>query len=145
MQDSLQRLVYISDRDHDVECDMTRLLASANEFNMARNIKGALWFDGNHFLQVLEGREGILEKVLQRIRQSKEHTDIDIVYHRAINTRYYQDWTMSYFGSFGYNRRVVEDFAGGSTPCLRELPYQTLVDMVAFLEDERRNNLLKSI
>lgn len=145
MEDALQRLVYISDRNHKVECDMTRLFAGANEFNMARNIKGALWFDGDHFVQVLEGSKGVLETVWSRIKESNVHTGIDIVYHHAINTRYYQDWTMSYFGSFGYNRRVAEDFAGGPVACLRELPYQTLVDMLAFMEDERRINLQKSI
>lgn len=144
-QTDLYRLIYVSDQTPEVPCDAARIADDSKVFNAKHGVTGALWFDGEHFLQLLEGGKEELNTVLQRILNSRYHQDIDIICFQKSAERIYGDWAMSYFGSHSHNREVAEQFAGGPDLCLRSLPTGTLVEMLRFLEEERQHDLSRRV
>jgi hypothetical protein len=144
-KNDLYRLMYVSDQREDAACDMGNLMEDAKLYNRKCGVTGALWYDGERFLQLLEGDKDALNQVFKRIAKSRYHQDIDVLCFSEVEDRIYRDWAMSYFGSSSHNREVAEEFAGGSDLCLRSMPTQTLVKMLSFLEAERQSDIARSV
>jgi len=138
---TLYRLLYVSDKSSDVPCDIEKITETSRAFNSQNNITGSLWFDGVHFLQLLEGSKDALNEVFQRILMSRYHENVDVICFQKTKGRIYGDWALSYFGSQSHNREVAEHFSGGADLCLRSLRSGTLIEMLSFLEQERQNQL----
>jgi len=144
-REGLYRLLYVSDYVPSAACDLGTIIEKSRAFNGKHRITGALWFDGEHFIQLLEGGKEELNAVFQRIINSPCHTDVDIICFQNSPERLYTDWVMSYLGSECHNRDVAEQFAGGPDLCLRSLPSSTLIEMLHFLEEERQGHLARSV
>lgn len=139
------RFLYVSDADLEATHDIGLIVEEARIRNARLGVTGALWFDGENFLQLLEGSKAALNEVLQHILDSSSHRNIDIILFQKTQDQIYQDWAMSYFGSESHNREVAEQFAGGPDLCLRSLPSSVLIEMLRFLEDERQRDLKRCV
>lgn len=144
-QEDTYRLLYVSDQIQDVPCDVGMIAEESRIRNARLGVTGALWFDGQHFLQLLEGSKEAINSVLHRVLNASQHKEIDIICFQKVPGRIYSDWAMSYFGSHSHNREVAEQFAGGPDLCLRSLPSSVLVEMLRFLEEERQTDLRRCV
>jgi len=137
--------MYVSHQVPDLPADVLAIADNSKEFNAGLGVTGSLWFDGENILQFLEGDVDALNTAFRRIQKSHCHTDIDIICFEKTETRIYNDWSQSYFGSQTHNRMVAEQFTGGPDMCLRSLPSSTMVDMLRFLEEERQVDLARQV
>ena len=69
--------------------------------NRAINVSGILMAIGNYFLQVLEGEEEVVDKLLAKISKDQRHKDIRILYRGAFPDRIFGQWSMGCIRSKG--------------------------------------------
>lgn len=83
--------------------DLKTLLKYARQKNERLGITGMLLYRDGFFMQALEGEEGTVDTLFERIRRDTRHRDVLRVYKEPIKVRAFPNWTM------GFNK--VEDEA----------------------------------
>lgn len=79
-----------------VSC-ISEIIKTARAFNAAHGVTGILVFDGQRFLQHLEGPEQILTDLIVRIAQDPRHIDFTLQHHGAsVGPRRFPNWSMAY-------------------------------------------------
>ena len=74
--------------------DLNDIHQTARRLNALDGITGLLVFNGTHFLQVLEGTEGALGDLLDRLRRDRRHSGLEVRDERRIEARSFPDWSM---------------------------------------------------
>ncbi len=78
--------------------NITEVLAdirkTAKEHNQAAMITGVLFFHEGQFLQVIEGEEGRLRKLMANIEKDPRHTDVDVLIDTEVKKRGFNNWNM---------------------------------------------------
>jgi hypothetical protein len=74
---------------------LTDILNVAKEKNRRKNITGALAYDGEYFVQVLEGRRDDVWEVFQSIFNDKRHVDVTLTEFREVSERLFGNWYMA--------------------------------------------------
>jgi len=64
--------------------------------NEASGVTGMLLYGNDTFLQVLEGEEADLDKVVDKIKTDSRHSKIHFLYRRQVERRQYEDWSMGF-------------------------------------------------
>jgi hypothetical protein len=72
------------------------LLMQCRRNNTAQGVTGMLLFGNGTFLQAIEGEEGVIDALLEKIWADPRHTDIRLLTRRAITAREYADWSMAF-------------------------------------------------
>lgn len=83
----------------DVAAEIMRLLKTARGRNERLGITGALLFNQNRFVQILEGDEEAVLEVMDDIKRDTRHTDIDVLPPRFVEARTFPQWSMAYIGA----------------------------------------------
>lgn len=97
MAERLFSLTYVSRAVTRFDSDaLASLLSSARATNQERELTGMLLYRGGRFLQVLEGREVTVRRMIDRIRRDPRHADMRVVAEGSIDRRVFGDWTMGY-------------------------------------------------
>ena len=101
----LSRLIWTSRRNPDEKLDMMRLIQQSVSANQQDYVTGLLWYDGQHFIQVLEGGREIVSELYLRIAQDPRHFDVRLISVEDIDVREFEEWAMglAYDGSDGAN------------------------------------------
>jgi hypothetical protein len=91
------RIVYMS-RAAEILTDLEvqDLADRAGETNKALGITGFLLFDGQRFMQAIEGEKAAVRTLMDRIRQDPRHDRIAIVADGPAVRRKFGDWSMAY-------------------------------------------------
>lgn len=93
----LYELIYTSmTPDPLTEKAVSELLTRARDRNEAHNITGLLYYDGQRFLQIIEGSKPDIETLYELIQNDDRHQDIELLHSHAINIRSFQNWSMAY-------------------------------------------------
>lgn len=104
----LHRLVYASTfnlgRVDHAPSALRRILSSSKRNNAESGITGFLIFDGDTFLQVLEGPKEDVVATFARIEADDRHRSIDILGWQPADDRSFRQWAME-----GYLRRAEQD------------------------------------
>lgn len=74
--------------------DINQLLSSSLRANDNVGITGLLLFDGDRFIQALEGPEGAVMTVMERIKKDSRHCDISYMAATDIAERQFGAWSM---------------------------------------------------
>ena len=74
--------------------DVGAILTSAKRNNGMDGISGVLLFDGERFLQVLEGPADAVAAAFERIRGDARHTDVTVVTDQMVEERDFAYWSM---------------------------------------------------
>ena len=99
-------VVYVSVADPTIgEDDVASIVDIARHNNARSALTGALIYNGNNFLQLLEGPDDAVEACLAAIRNDTRHSGMVEIRRRAIEKRDFAAWTML------YERDVGEDFS----------------------------------
>lgn len=72
------------------------ILSQARENNQAKTITGLLYYDGQRFLQIIEGFETDIEALYQSISQEDRHKDVELLHKDSIEARSFENWNMAY-------------------------------------------------
>lgn len=93
----LSHLVYVSTAAEPMnEQDLSALLETSREMNSRSDITGMLLYKNGRFIQLLEGHEGEVKKVFDRIRRDERHFDVELLWFRYAQYREFPDWTMGF-------------------------------------------------
>jgi hypothetical protein len=76
------------------EGELERLMSQSRIHNYSESITGMLCYDGQQFLQVLEGPQPAIEQLYAIICQDARHTDVTTVFRGAIRERVFGKWSM---------------------------------------------------
>lgn len=72
------------------------ILAVAQETNQQKNITGALAYDGEYFIQGLEGEREAVWELFFKIFNDKRHVDVTLVEFREVPERLFGNWYMAF-------------------------------------------------
>lgn len=72
------------------------LLTKSRRNNSAVGVTGMLLFKGGNFLQILEGEEPSVQKILTKIQADTRHRGILKLMSGAAENRTFQDWSMAF-------------------------------------------------
>ena len=71
---ALHAFAYVSEAVEGIDgSDIDRILAAASSFNKVTGVTGVLMFDGQRFLQYLEGPDDGVASVEQRVLNARSH------------------------------------------------------------------------
>jgi len=81
----------------DIYLDLEDIVTTAKANNPQHSITGVLFCHNNTFVQVLEGEENELDKVMEKINKDPRHNNIKILVKKEINKHYLSQWNMDSF------------------------------------------------
>lgn len=105
---NLSRLVYHSQRNRSVALDTKQLIATAQRCNSRDSLTGMLHFDGQNFIQVLEGGRAELSATYHRIANDPRHTNLILISCTEVRERLFPNWSMGLHEAS--NERVKETY-----------------------------------
>lgn len=94
---ALQELIYTSlaipNASHENVAD---ILASSQRNNKMRDVTGLLLFDGDRYIQILEGSPENIDIIYGAITQDKRHFALELIHRGDIEGRAFTNWRMAY-------------------------------------------------
>jgi hypothetical protein len=121
----LSQYLYISTAPTLPREEVDAILATSARNNPARGITGLLLFNGRNFLQLLEGEEGEVAALMDRITADPRHAGVSVLDRRTIDQRACPDWAMKRVliaESLASRREMLErDLPHGLDPEVRKM------------------------
>ena len=107
------RLIYFSEYRIDLAmgtmiAQLNDILTKANRFNREKSVTGALVFDSEWFVQVLEGNRDAVLSIFKKIERDKRHDHVTLVEMVEAPERAFGKWWM---GCTERNERTASTFA----------------------------------
>jgi len=136
----MYHLVYISDRNQGDAQDMEHFVNLASNFNEEYNVTGALWFSDMEFVHLMEGDTTDLEVVYNFVTDSITHDNVKLVCIKECGRRFFGDWTMASFSEKTHSGQIAQQFGTSSCFQPRKLPADRLINLLYFLEEERKKS-----
>ncbi|WP_439123893.1 BLUF domain-containing protein [Marivita sp.] len=94
-EEMLHQIVYVSKPTRSMTLSEVReLLIKAQINNHFTDVTGMLLFDGDSFLQVLEGPKETVMALFEKIERDPRHTQFTSLVERTIPHRDFGDWSM---------------------------------------------------
>lgn len=110
----LVRLLYLSKATGGLGASgIEALLLSAQRNNSRAGISGMLAFNGEYFLQVLEGGRSEVNGLYQRISADPRHQELLMLQMDEISERLFSDWSMAYVPSSKLTRELLLRYGVG--------------------------------
>ena len=91
---NLTRLVYYSQRNPSMSMEMRELMKTCHRNNSRVNVTGILHYNGNAFLQVLEGGRADVSAIYHRIAADPRHINIILISCSDVRERLFPTWSM---------------------------------------------------
>jgi len=93
----LVSLVYASTRCSDwKDKDIYQILSASGINNAKSAITGALCFNGDYFLQCLEGDRRAVNELYRKIQNDHRHRDVILLHYAEMTHRSFENWQMLY-------------------------------------------------
>ena len=93
----LVSLVYASTRAEDwKDNDIYQILSESGNNNAKSAITGALCFNGDYFLQCLEGGRTAVNELYRKIHNDRRHRDVILLHYNELTHRSFEQWHMLY-------------------------------------------------
>ncbi len=91
----LKTLTYTSQAELGLSArDLADIQERARHLNALDGITGLLVFDGNRFLQIVEGSPEAIDNLVDRLRRDSRHSALEIRDERLVEERSFPDWSM---------------------------------------------------
>jgi hypothetical protein len=104
---------YISRSSHPMSAaELLSILMSSRENNQASGITGMLLYGNGTFLQVIEGEDAVIDRLVERLGRDSRHTDVRILSRRTVPERQYADWSMGFERVSDQGLEAVEGLRG---------------------------------
>ena len=82
--------------------DLMDILNTSRSNNLKVGISGMLLFTGEMFIQILEGEENVVDRLIEIIKKDPRHRDFRVIERKKVMSREYVDWTMGF-------KRITKD------------------------------------
>ncbi len=100
------QLIYVSEATQPFPDEtLDELLVTSAENNAAHNITGMLLYGNGKFMQVLEGEDSVVDRLLLTIRADDRHKNVNLLVRTPISQRSFSTWSMGF-------RRIDRDCIG---------------------------------
>ncbi|MFZ4758679.1 MAG: BLUF domain-containing protein [Burkholderiaceae bacterium] len=97
------QISYISKASEPMSADqLLALLMQCRTNNVARGLTGMLLYGNGTFLQVLEGDDAVVDRLVDTIGADPRHVGMKQLFRKTIEERQYADWSMGF-------ERVTDD------------------------------------
>lgn len=90
-----------------VDQDIEQILESVCKYNGKYNIIGVFWFDGDYFVQVLEGGCYVVSEIYYCIVVDFCYVDIELVFCDNVDSCLFYKWCMVYFVDIQENCELI--------------------------------------
>lgn len=90
----MRQLVYVSTACAVGPSDLEQIMTSAARNNAAAGVTGLLLFNGQNFLQLLEGEEDAVAQLLDRVEDDPRHSGVVVVTSLETDVRSFPEWSM---------------------------------------------------
>lgn len=91
----LKSLTYTSRARLDLsDGDLNDIHQTARHLNALDGVTGLLLFDGSRFLQIIEGDEGAIDNLVERLRMDPRHSAFEVRDERFVERRSFEHWSM---------------------------------------------------
>ncbi|MFL4469771.1 BLUF domain-containing protein [Tateyamaria armeniaca] len=90
----LTRLTYYSQRNPSEKLDVDDLISVCQRNNNRQFLTGLLYFNGDHFLQVIEGGRVEVSALYHRIARDPRHSNIILLSCVDVRERLFPKWSM---------------------------------------------------
>ena len=110
----LTRLLYASRATRTIDEPMIHeILEQSREGHLEFGITGVLCIDpaGGHFLQVLEGGRGVVNRLYANIVKDPRHADVELLHFEEIEERHFSGWRMGTVDLTKVNRSIILRFS----------------------------------
>ena len=91
---NLTRLVYYSQRIPSKDLDINSLIETCKRNNRHQNLTGLLHYNGDHFVQVIEGGRGEVSALYNRIARDPRHSNMILLSCSDVRERMFPTWSM---------------------------------------------------
>jgi len=126
----IHRLVYSSLTDEPLsDAELEGILEKARVTNSGMEITGFLTYDGDCFVQLLEGPVAQVQDLYKRISTDKRHRDVEKLLEDDVDARTFSAWSMAYAALAPGDFREI----GGS------VSKQSVRELAALLSDKEQN------
>jgi hypothetical protein len=105
---SLIRYIYKSASTQASAAMWKSILAQSRKNNPRLGITGALFFDGQQYLQVLEGNSEHVDQLFLKISNDPRHEDVELLAREKISARLFTDWSMGFAGPSQMQALIAE-------------------------------------
>lgn len=108
----LVRLLYVSKvKAGFAPADLQAVLEAARRNNVKNGISGMLAFNGDYFLQVLEGGREAVNQLYQSIARDTRHEGVLLLQLSDISERVFPQWSMAYVPTALLTRDLLMRFS----------------------------------
>ena len=94
--------------------DLLAILTTVRRINQEQGVTGLLLFDGDNFVQVLEGNETAVREIFGRISRDQRHRDVDVLFEEQVATPEFEQWSMGFQAIDGVDWMEFPDGDGHS-------------------------------
>ncbi|MEE4119682.1 MAG: BLUF domain-containing protein [Paracoccaceae bacterium] len=110
----LFRLAYCSNARDLAPEDLESILAACERNNAQDHVTGMLLFDGDGFLQLLEGPREAVTSLFLRIAKDQRHSGVQLLVAGQTDRRLFAGWSMHYVPSRGETASILHRYAADS-------------------------------
>ena len=89
--------------------EVDAILATARRRNPAAGVTGAMLFNEDWFVQLLEGEEAHVRATYDRIAADPRHEDVELLVQMPCESRRFPDWSMGFVGDAPAVRKRFSD------------------------------------
>jgi len=115
-------LLYVSKVRKPFGQDQLKLLTEQSAAaNVKRNVTGLLAFNGEYFMQLLEGEDEIVEGLINIIANDRRHSDMIVIRRVDDRVRECPDWSMQ-------SLEVPLEYSGAASEIFNSLPKEFEAD-----------------
>lgn len=94
---ALLELIYTSLTEaHNDTDNVQDILVSSERNNAAISVTGLLLFDGERYIQILEGKAEDVEGLFSTISNDPRHSNLELLHKGSIAGRSFETWRMAY-------------------------------------------------
>jgi hypothetical protein len=104
---NLTRLVYYSQRNPSEDLDINSLIETCKRNNPPDHLTGFLHYNGDHFIQVIEGGRVEVSALYHRIARDPRHSNIILLSFGDERERMFPTWSMGLHQGMNENARRV--------------------------------------
>ncbi len=89
------RLIYLSKVENHVRYEDAESIAEVSARNNAKvGVTGLLVYTPSHFLQVLEGEEGVVREIYERVKEDERHSRVKTLFDGRVAEAEFGKWAM---------------------------------------------------
>jgi Sensors of blue-light using FAD len=93
----LVSLVYVSSSVRKLDrAEILEILRTSQRNNQQRDVTGMLLYKDGNFMQVLEGPEPALVKLMETVERDNRHRGVIVLTKRPIQERQFPNWSMAF-------------------------------------------------